>query len=34
VVIFGADDGGSHFMFYENADRFNGHVRGFLETSA
>ena len=34
VVIFGADDGGSHFMFYENADRFNGHVRGFLETGA
>lgn len=34
VVIFEADDGGSHFMFYENADRFNGHVRGFLESSA
>jgi len=34
VVIFGADDGGSHFMFHENADRFNEHVRSFLETSA
>ena len=30
VVIFEADDGGSHFMFYENPERFNRHVREFL----
>lgn len=30
VEIFEADDGGSHFMFFENPDRFNRHVREFL----
>jgi non-heme chloroperoxidase len=32
VEIFEADDGGSHFMFFENPDRFNRHVREFLNT--
>jgi len=30
VDIFEADQGGSHFMFYENADRFNTQVTAFL----
>ena len=30
VVIFEESDGGSHFMFFENPDRFNRHVREFL----
>jgi pimeloyl-ACP methyl ester carboxylesterase len=30
VDIFPADDGGSHFMFYENPDRFNARVSAFL----
>ncbi|MBT3626700.1 MAG: alpha/beta hydrolase [Rhodospirillaceae bacterium] len=29
-VIFGADEGGSHFMFYENPEKFNAVVEGFL----
>jgi len=31
VVIFEEGDGGSHFMFFENPDRFNRHVREFLD---
>jgi len=34
VVVFEADDGGSHFMFFENPTRFNGHVREFLAASS
>jgi pimeloyl-ACP methyl ester carboxylesterase len=30
VEIFPADDGGSHFMFFENPERFNARVAGFL----
>lgn len=30
VEIFEASDGGSHFMFYENPERFNARVAGFL----
>jgi len=29
-VIFGAEEGGSHFMFYENPEKFNAVVEGFL----
>ena len=29
--VFGADEGGGHFMFWENARRFNAVVRGFLD---
>jgi non-heme chloroperoxidase len=29
-VIFAADDGGSHFMFYENPAKFNAVVEAFL----
>lgn len=29
-VIFGADEGGSHFMFYENPAKFNAVVEDFL----
>ncbi len=32
VEIFEADEGGSHFMFFENPERFNRHVREFLST--
>lgn len=31
VEIFEADDGGSHFMFFENPTRFNARVLAFLE---
>ncbi len=30
AVIFEADEGGAHFMFYENAPRFNREVAAFL----
>lgn len=30
LSIFGADEGGSHFMFWENPDRFNAELRRFL----
>lgn len=30
-VIFGADEGGSHFMFHENPGRFNDEVLAFLD---
>ena len=30
IEIFAADDGGSHFMFYENPTRFNARVSEFL----
>ena len=30
-VIFGAEEGGSHFMFYENPEKFNAVVEGFLD---
>lgn len=30
VHVFGADEGGSHFMFMENADTFNALLRAFL----
>lgn len=30
LEIFAADEGGSHFMFIENADKFNRVVSGFL----
>ncbi|MXN67162.1 hypothetical protein GR183_19815 [Stappia sp. GBMRC 2046] len=30
LEIFDEDDGGSHFMCMENAERFNAVVRGFL----
>jgi len=30
VEIFAADDGGSHFMFFENPSRFNARVSAFL----
>ena len=29
-VIFGADEGGSHFVFYENPEKFNAVVEAFL----
>lgn len=29
-IIFGADEGGSHFMFYENPEKFNALVEAFL----
>lgn len=29
-IIFGAEEGGSHFMFYENPEKFNAVVEGFL----
>ena len=32
LAIFDADEGGSHFMCMENATRFNGIVRDFLNT--
>ena len=32
VEIFEADEGGSHFMFFENPELFNRHVREFLLT--
>lgn len=32
VEIFETDDGGSHFMFYENPERFNASVRSFLSS--
>ncbi|MEM0908801.1 MAG: alpha/beta hydrolase, partial [Pseudomonadota bacterium] len=32
VEIFEADQGGGHFMFWENADRFNGSVAAFLQS--
>ena len=31
VEIFEADDGGSHFMFFQNPKRFNARVAAFLE---
>jgi non-heme chloroperoxidase len=30
IEIFEANEGGSHFMFMENPDKFNGIVRGFM----
>ena len=30
LSIFGADEGGSHFLFWENAERFNRELRAFL----
>ena len=30
AVIFEEDEGGAHFMFYENASRFNAEVDRFL----
>ena len=32
VEIFPASEGGSHFMFVENQDRFNSRVLAFLES--
>jgi pimeloyl-ACP methyl ester carboxylesterase len=29
--VFGKDEGGSHFMFWENADGFNEALTGFLK---
>ena len=29
-IIFAADEGGSHFMFYENPEKFNAVVEDFL----
>jgi pimeloyl-ACP methyl ester carboxylesterase len=29
-VIFGAEEGGSHFMFFENQKKFNAVVEDFL----
>lgn len=33
VSIFPENDGGSHFMFFENPDRFNTEVAAFLKTT-
>ncbi|MGE0487234.1 MAG: alpha/beta fold hydrolase [Gammaproteobacteria bacterium] len=30
LSVFGADEGGSHFMFWENPDRFNAELGAFL----
>lgn len=30
MTMFGADEGGSHFMFLENPEKFNAEVEGFL----
>lgn len=31
VEVFGADEGGSHFMFWQNSQKFNAIVKAFLD---